>query len=163
LYRGSATGQTSKQRSTALDYRYSRTTGSEMSAVLGIEAFASPENGYSAGPGSARRASRASRIDPNAVSWAVRLAEAAGLLGSGMLALEPPSLWTWPRDLTPALAAIAIIALTSRAPSGEGRLLADISHRHVLRHLAFGALRILVPFLSTLALVAALFPGDSPE
>jgi Undecaprenyl-phosphate glucose phosphotransferase len=162
-YSSPAADQIPAQRSSAADYGYSRTSGSEMSAVLGIDDLSTPRTvpGVS-GETSPARASAGPRIDPVAVSWAVRLADAAVLIISGMLAFETPSLFSWPPDLTTALAAIAIVSLTLRAPRSEQRLLADISRRHFLRHLAFGALRVLVPFLSTLALVLALLPADSP-
>src|SRR5882672_7173498 len=124
-YSNPVAGPTPAQRPSPGDYGYSRTTDSEMSAVLGIENLSAPRyTDEGSGDASFKRASAGPRIDPVAVSWAVRVADAAVLLVSGILAFETPSL--------------------------------------LLRHLAFGALRVLVPFLSTLALVLALLPADSP-
>src|SRR5262249_41526395 len=84
-------------------------------------------------------------------------------VGSSMLAFDVPFLLRWPPDLTTALATIAILALTVRPAANEHRLLADITRQQLFRHLANGAVRMLLPFVATLALVVSLLPVGSAE
>lgn len=100
------------------------------------------------------------RINPRAVSLAVHVADALVVAAAGAAAywLEPG--FAWPLDPTVAFVALAIMVMVVRFPSAEPRLLHDTLRRPVSRRLADGALRTLLPFVFSVAVVTVLLPTD---
>src|SRR5258708_40312055 len=102
-YSSPAADQIPAQRSSAADYGYSRTSGSEMSAVLGIDDLSTPRTvPGGSGATSPARASARPRIGPVAVRWAVRLPAAARPTISATPSFDPPSLFRPPPGLSSA-------------------------------------------------------------
>jgi Undecaprenyl-phosphate glucose phosphotransferase len=102
------------------------------------------------------------RINPRAVALAVHVADALIVAAAGAVAyaLEPRP--AWPLDPTTAFTALAIMAILVRFPNAQPRLLHDALRRPLSRQLADGALRTLLPFVVSLAVVMALLPsGDA--
>jgi Undecaprenyl-phosphate glucose phosphotransferase len=104
------------------------------------------------------------RINPRALAVGLRLAEAGVVAAAGIVVyrLHPPS--DGPLDLTSAFTALAVMAMLMRLPTGDARAVEDVLRGRLSRWLADGALRTLLPFVCSIAVVAALLPaGHAPR
>src|SRR5262249_44148918 len=145
--------------------------GSIADAAIGLVAPAPADDRAATDPGPAsnvieldtpqiRRPDRlpVPRINPRGVVLAMRLSEALVVAAAGAIAYWLQPVVARPADLTSAFTALAVMSMAARFPSEQSRLVDDVQRRPLLRQLADGALRTLIPFVLSILVVIALVP-----
>jgi Undecaprenyl-phosphate glucose phosphotransferase len=100
------------------------------------------------------------RINPRALALALRLAETAVVATAGIVVYRLQPSLRGPLDVTSAFTALAVMAMLVRLPTGNARGVEDVLRGKLSRWLADGALRTLLPFVCSIAVIAAFLPAD---